>query len=75
MGYKYDKRFIIVNQRLNGQWPERIYSDEHDYNYPSRYGDYYWIIDKQEDTFYGPLSKQTFMQKSDSLNVKLKLSE
>lgn len=33
--------------------------------------DYYWIIDKQEDTFYGPMQLEEFKAKRDSLNVKL----
>lgn len=69
--YQYDRHFIIVKQRLNGKEPE--FEFHYHYNYPSLYGDYYWIIDKQEDTFYGPLGKEDFIHKSDSLHVKLSL--
>lgn len=69
--YKYDSHFIIVKQRLNGKVPE--FEFHYHYNYPSLYGDYYWIIDKQGDTFYGPLGKKDFIHKSDSLHVKLSL--
>lgn len=68
---KYDHRFIIAKQRLNGQKPQREYYDSHKYDYPSLYGDYYWIIDKQEDTFHGPMDSLQYKQKSDSLYVSL----
>lgn len=69
--YQYDSHFIIVKQRLNGQEPE--FEFYYHYNYPSMYGDYYWIIDKQEDTFYGPMDSLQYKQKSDSLDVRLSL--
>lgn len=33
--------------------------------------DYYWIIDKQESSFYGPMQLEEFKAKCDSLNIKL----
>ncbi|MDE7377258.1 MAG: DUF3997 domain-containing protein, partial [Muribaculaceae bacterium] len=69
--YRYDKRFIVALQRLNGIKPERNYYDKYDYDYPSLYGDYYWIIDKQEESFYGPLCQQDYINKCDSLGVSL----
>lgn len=68
---KFDRRFIMVRQRLNGLKPQREYYDEYDYNYPSLYGDYYWIIDKQEDKFYGPMDSLQNMQRSDSLGIRI----
>lgn len=66
---KFDRRFILVKQRLSGIEPRAEYYYSHDYDYPSLYGDYYWIIDKVEDTFYGPLDQQEYIQKTDSLHI------
>ncbi len=66
---KFDRRFILVKQRLDGQKPLRKYYDYYNYDYLSLYGDYYWIIDKVEDTFYGPLGQQEYIQKTDSLQI------
>lgn len=71
MYIKYDRRFIVAKQRLNGLKPQREYYDGYDYNYPSLYGDYYWVIDKLEDTFYGPMDSLQYMQKSDSLGIRI----
>lgn len=68
---KYDCRFIIVKQQLNGKKPQREYYDEYNYNYPSLYGDYYWIIDKQEDQFYGPMDTLQYAYKADSLGIRI----
>lgn len=71
MDIKYDRRFIVAKQRLNGLKPQREYYDRYDYNYPSLYGDYYWVIDKLEDTFYGPMDSLRYKQKSDSLGLRI----
>ncbi len=71
MDIKYDRRFIIVKQRLNGKKPQREYYDSYNYNYPSLYGDYYWIIDKQEDTFHGPMDSLHYIRKTDSLGIRI----
>ncbi len=68
---KYDRRFIIVRQRLNGLKPQQEYYDSYDYNYPSLYGDYYWSIDKREDTFYGPMDSLEYIRTTDSLGIRL----
>lgn len=68
---KYDRRFIVAKQRLNGLRPQREYYDSYDYNYPSLYGDYYWIIDKREDIFYGPMDSLLYRRKSDSLGISI----
>lgn len=71
LNYSYNEDFIIVKQTLNGRKPQWEYLDECNYNYPSLDGLYYWIIDKKNDTFYGPLKFQEYIGKRDSLNVEL----
>lgn len=71
--YKFDNRYIIVMQRLEGRFPQREFYDTYKYDYPSCFGDYYWIIDKQANLFYGPIVKDDFNKKLDSLSIKISL--
>lgn len=74
---KYGKRFILVRQRPN------TYS----YRYSSYKGlengcykmgidtPYYWIIDKQEQIHFGPISYDEYQHISDSLNIPVLLEK
>ena len=74
---KYGKRFILVRQRPN------TYS----YRYGSYKGlengcykmgidtPYYWIIDKQEQIHFGPISYDEYLHISDSLNIPVLLEK
>lgn len=59
-----------MKQRLDGN-PAREYSDWYDYNYPFLHETYYWIIDKKERIYYGPMLFKQYKERSDSLKLKL----
>lgn len=74
---KYGKRFILVRQR----------PDTYSYRYSSYKGlekgcykmgidtPYYWIIDKQEQIHFGPISYDEYQHISDSLNIPVLLEK
>lgn len=67
--YEFDERYIIAKQQLYGLLPEAMFN----YSYPSLVGDYYWIIDKKLDIYYGPLSFQDFNKECGDLGIYLHL--
>lgn len=72
VNYEYDKHFIIIHQNFFGNKYYGFGEVKHGFNYSSYDDDNYWIIDKKEDKYYGPLSLVSFNSKCDSLGVKLK---
>lgn len=68
LNYNFDERHIILKQNLFGRYTDCTKK----YNYPSIYGNYYWIIDKESDSCYGPMRLGKFKNMCDSLNVNLK---
>jgi len=68
LNYNFDERYIILKQNLFGRYTDCTKT----YNYPSIYGNYYWIIDKESDNRYGPMRLGEFKIRCDSLNVNLK---
>lgn len=72
--YKYNKQFIIAKQKLNGMLPDKIYYDMMSYNYPELEGIYYWIVDKKQNIFYGPMDSDEFKNKCKLLNIQMTLN-
>ena len=69
--YKFDERFIVARQVIDGD-PVYGYDDTIDY-YLGYDSTYYWIIDKNDTTRYGPMDYGRFHNLCDSLNVGLSL--
>ena len=69
--FNYDKRFIIAKQVLELYNPNPIYN-KIEYKYPGP-GTYYWIIDKRENNYYGPMNDKAFGYRCDSLSIQLTL--
>ncbi len=71
--YDYNRRYIVVKQRPE-KWPDDpLY--ERTYSYPwGRDTIYYWIIDKQENSYYGPMLYDEFDSIFNTLEGKKKLS-
>lgn len=68
LNYSSSDRFIIVKQTPNGERTTTYY-DKYKFNYPSLLAMYYWIIDKDNRKYYGPLTEQEFVNKGDSLGL------
>ena len=68
--YWKNHRYIIVRQRP--KWPpEAIYGTV---DYPYGYGmDYYWVVDKADDSVQGPLDSATFYRYIHMKNIDYKL--
>lgn len=62
----YDDDFILAQQRPKSP-PDPLYKAE--YVYPDPEGDYFWIIDKRDDSISGPLSLQQFEDARASIGV------
>lgn len=72
-GFKTNKSHIIVKQRLKGLKPAAIFYDIMDYNfYLGLDTVYYWIINKRDNSYFGPIGYDEFVEKKDSLHIKLK---
>lgn len=70
--YNKDSRFIIVKARPSNtryaDFPERM-----EFEYPlGRDTTYYWIIDKDSYSYYGPLDQDRYIFLKDSLGIELK---
>lgn len=68
--YWKDRQYIVVKQRP--KWPpEAIYGTV---VYPYGYGmDYYWVVDKADDSVQGPLDSATFYRYIHMKNIDYKL--
>lgn len=68
--YWKDRQYIVVKQRL--KWPpEAIYGT---IDYPNGYEmDYYWVIDKTNNSVQGPLDSATFYRYIQMKNIKYEL--
>ena len=62
----YDDDFILAQQRPKSP-PDPLYEAEYVYPDPDR--DYFWIINKRDDSISGPLSLQEFEDARASLGV------
>ena len=70
--YWKNRRYIIARQ--HPKWPpEAIYGTV---DYPHGYGlDYYWVIDKTDDSVQGPLDSATFYRYIHMKNIDCVLKE
>lgn len=70
--YWNNHQYIVVKQ--HPKWPpEAIYGA---INYPYGYDmDYYWVIDKTNDTIQGPLDSSGFYRYIQMKNIKCKLKQ
>ncbi len=71
--YDYNDTYIIASQFLSDK--TSIYCSSPRYR---NYDDgincmYYWIVDKRNDSIYGPLTRPKYVAISDSLNINLDL--
>ena len=64
--YVYDDRFILAQQRPDLP-PDPLYKAT--YNYPDPDRDYFWIIDKRDDSQTGPLSFREYEAARDRYGV------
>lgn len=69
--YNYNKSYIIVQQDPPGRNPDAIY-DKIDYKYPAGNDKvYYWIIDKTNNSYYGPVLYADFLKKCREKKINL----
>ena len=66
VSYDHNDDFIIAQQRPKLP-PDPLYEAEYDYPDPSR--DYFWIIDKRDDSIVGPLTFQEYEAARDRYGV------
>ena len=71
--YKFDDRFIVAKEVLNGRRPDWSYKLKSSDYYLGFDSTYYWIIDKNDTIRYGPMDYERFQNLCDSLNVGLSL--
>lgn len=72
VNYSYDERYIIAQQDPQGRNPDAIYYDKMDYKYPMGTDSvYYWIIDKTNNTYYGPFLYSDFLEKCREKKINL----
>lgn len=71
--YKVDERFIVAKQFPNGRNPDSFFDMKRSDYYLGLDSMYYWIIDKDNKYFYGPMDYGRFLSLCDSLNVGLLL--
>ena len=65
----YGKRFIVVKQRPHSN-SHATYKGLETFNYKMGIDTpYYWIIDKQEEIHFGPISYDEYVHISDSLDI------
>ena len=69
--FEFNDRFIIARQNPNGSFPS-AYDPKGNHTYPlGNWQLHYWILDKFEDRYYGPLPPAKYFELRDSLNIKL----
>ncbi len=71
INYNFNKQYIIVQQNPQGHMPDAIY-DTMEYKYPMGPDSiYYWIIDKTNHNYYGPILYHDFLEKCQEMGVDL----
>lgn len=72
--YNDDEDFFIASQCIR-HISDFDFTDPKYKPHPLVVGTYYWIIDKSNDSLYGPLTRPRYITLSDSLNINLDLLE
>lgn len=67
LNHNHDDKYIIVKQNLFGRSGDQTEG----YDYDTKFGNYYWIIDKSHKTILGPMRLEQYKLVRDSLKITL----
>lgn len=71
--FKFDSTHIIIRQNPKGRNTDRLLYDKTKYEYPLGLDSpHYWIIDKVNQQYWGPISEADFIRKLNEKKIRLR---
>ena len=73
--YNYNDKYIIVKQFVDPKYEERANTINKDCSQKGMNIYDYWIIDKEENCYYGPMGYEKYQNTKDSLKISLEFAD